>query len=85
VPSRREAAQRDRDHALHLLKKAATADAEIESADRLEDERQFWASLRISHEERARFAGLMEEDCARRTAAAFMRLDSRLATTTEEA
>jgi hypothetical protein len=83
LPSRRQQAQADRDRALHLLKKAAAAEAEIEAIDRLEDERQFWALLRASHEERAQFAGSMEQECADRQASAFLRLDSRPATTTD--
>ena len=85
LPTRQAQAQSDREQALFLLKKAAAAEADMEAADRLEDERAFWAMLAQSHEERARYARVMEQDCADRQAAAFLRLDTRPATITEEA
>lgn len=76
MPNRRQLAQQDRDAGIHLLKKAATADAEIELADQLEDERQFWAMLAQQHEERARAAHLQAEECARRMMQHLIRADA---------
>ena len=66
MPNRADQAQKERDHGYHLLKKAAAAEAELDLAETFEAERQFWASLALQHEERARFAHLQADECARR-------------------
>ena len=76
VPSRSQRAQQFRDEGYHLIKRAATMDADTELADALEDERQWWASLAKQHEEQARYAHLQAEECARRQAQHLLRVDA---------
>ena len=88
VPSRRESAHQLRKEADHQYKNAARIDAELDLTDVWEEGRQMFQAARslskqISQlgEQISQWADDGERLCADRQAAAFLRLDSRPATT----
>jgi hypothetical protein len=66
MPTRRALADQDRANALHLLKKAAIADAELDLAAQFDEARQEFALIRAKAEQLAQLADDMERMCASR-------------------